>query len=76
MNLKPYACSYNGCEMRFAYRAERDEHEQSVEHFEYVLVSSTLQELLQPGLGASLLFTVFFRVGWPVQGFDCYLCAG
>ncbi|KAG0620709.1 hypothetical protein M758_4G237300 [Ceratodon purpureus] len=27
MDLKPYACSHAGCEMRFAYRAVRDKHE-------------------------------------------------
>lgn len=37
MSLKPYACTYAGCEMRFAYKAVRDKHEQCSRHVKPVL---------------------------------------
>lgn len=42
MSLKPYACTYAGCEMRFAYKAVRDKHEQCSRHVKPVLVSSVI----------------------------------
>lgn len=54
MNLKPYACSHAGCEMRFAYKAVRDKHEQCSMHAEPVLVSSL--DFVSPTSVVILLF--------------------